>query len=236
MEIYPLIFALTRCSARLVRMAAKKGVERPYHWGEELEGELLAAAVKLVEPLGIAGLSTREVARIVGVSHAAPTHYYPDRLSMAAAVAGVGFERMHDTIERSVTETRDRPPEKLLAACSAYVEFALRNRGLYRTMYAAELSERLNSLTRSAAKRDRHFENLAQLKARVFSLIVDIVRDGQDRGAFRKGRADDLSRVATALSHGLAREFLDEGLGSRIDRLEHARHVTALIMAGLEPR
>jgi AcrR family transcriptional regulator len=217
-------------------MARKTVADRPYHWGEELEGELIAAAVKLVEPVGIAALSAREVARVVGVSHAAPMHYFPDRLALAAAVAGFGFERMYDAIVSALDETRDRPSEKLLAACNAYIEFGLKNRGLYRTMYAAELAERLNSLGGVVGKGTDYFANLAQLKAKVFNLFVEIVRNGQERGAFRRGRADDIARAATAASHGLAREFLDEGLGSRIDRLAHARQVIGFILTGLEPR
>lgn len=217
-------------------MAAKGSDKRSYHWGEQLQGDLIAEALRLVEPLGIAGLSAREVARGVGVSHAAPTYYFPDRLALAAAVAGVGFERMHDAIATAVSEARNKPAEKLLAASTAYVEFALGNRGLYRTMYAPELAERLNELTPAKGKGADHFINLAQLKARVFSLFVEIVREGQSSGSFRRGKADDLARLATASAHGLAREFLDEGLGARIDRLAHARQVFGLVLSGLESR
>jgi hypothetical protein len=55
-------------------------------------------------------------------------------------------------------------------------------------------------------------------------------------GVFRKGKADDLARLATAAAHGLARQFIDEGLGARIDRLAHARQVFSLMLGGLEVR
>jgi AcrR family transcriptional regulator len=217
-------------------MSTKRSGKRPYHRGEELQGELVAEAVRQVEPLGIGGLSTREVARAVGVSHAAPKHYFPDKLALGAAVAGVGFERMHAAIVAAVSEARSKSSEKLLAACGAYVEFALRNRGLYRTMYAAELAESLNDLRDAPGKGSDDFSDLAQLKAQAFSLFVEIVRDGQAQGAFRRGRSDDLARIATALAHGLSREFLDEGLGSRIDRIAHARQIFGLALTGLEAR
>ncbi len=214
-------------------MAGRKSQKKPYHRGEQFREELVDEAVRQVEPLGIAGLSTREVARALGVSHAAPTHYFSDKVSLAAAVAGAGFERMHDAIANVVADARDKPAERLLGACGAYVEFALGHRGLYRTMYAAELAERLNE---SSSGTDGVFFNLSQLKARVFSQFVEIVREGQASGAFRRGRADDLARLATAAGHGLAREFIDEGLGSRIDRIAHARQVFGLVLSGLEAR
>src|SRR5687767_12000403 len=101
-----------------------------YHWGEQLRDDLVKEALRQVEPLGIAGLSAREVARAVGVSHAAPGHYFPDRPSLAAAVATAGYEQLYEDITRAVEHSRNRPAEKLLAACTAYVEFALEKPGL----------------------------------------------------------------------------------------------------------
>lgn len=202
---------------------------RSYHWGEQLQQALIDAALRLVEPMGIGALSTREVARTVGVSHAAPRHYFSDKMALVAAVAAVGFERMYVVIARAVKRAGDHPSEQIVTAGMAYVDFALENRGLFRTMYAPELSEPLEQPR-------GHFANLAQLKARVFGLFVEIVREGQARREFRPGRPDDLARGVTAMANGLSHEFIDEGLGSRIDRAAHAREVLALILTGLEAR
>lgn len=207
-----------------------------YHWGDRLRGDLIAEALRQVEPLGISALSAREVARAVGVSHAAPAHYFPDKLSFAAAVATAGYERMYDHIERALADVRNRASEKLVAACTAYVEFALNKPGLYRSMYAAELAERQNNRDAPGTKKDDNIAALLEIKGRTYSLFVEIVREGQTGGAFRKGRADDLARLATAAAHGLARQFIDEGLGARIDRLAHARQVFNLMLGGLEMR
>ncbi|MEO8578222.1 MAG: TetR/AcrR family transcriptional regulator [Gemmatimonadales bacterium] len=217
-------------------MPRKQPEDRPYHWGEKLRSDLIAEAVRQVEPWGMGRLSTREVAKVVGVSHAAPNHYFANRLALAAAVAGVGFERMYDAITVAVTDARNRPSEQLLAACIAYIDFALKNPGLYRTMYAADLAERLNDSPRGMRQGTDWFSNLSQLKARVFGLFVELVRDGQSRDVFRRGKPDDVARVATALSHGLAREFLDEELGSRIDRIAHAKQVLGVMLTGIEIR
>jgi AcrR family transcriptional regulator len=207
-----------------------------YHWGDRLRGDLIEEALRQVEPLGIAGLSAREVARAVGVSHAAPAHYFPDKVSFAAAVATAGYERLYDHIDRAVGQARNRASEKLVTACTAYVEFALGRPGLYRSMYAPELVERQNNRPASRKGKDDNIAGLLEIKGRTFALFVEIVREGQAAEVFRKGKADDLARLATAAAHGLARQFIDEGLGARIDRLAHARQVFNLMLGGLEVR
>jgi AcrR family transcriptional regulator len=207
-----------------------------YHWGEQLRDDLVKEALRQIEPLGIAGLSAREVARAVGVSHAAPSHYFPDRLAFAAAVAAAGYEQLYENITRAVEHARNRPADRLLAACTAYVEFALDKPGLYRSMYGPELIEGQNRGSREKGKGVDYFANLLEIKGRTFAVFVEIVREGQAAGVFRKGKADDLARLATAAAHGLARQFIDEGLGARIDRLAHARQVFSLMLGGLEVR
>jgi AcrR family transcriptional regulator len=207
-----------------------------YHWGEQLRDDLVKEALQQVEPFGIASLSAREVARAVGVSHAAPGHYFPDRLSFAAAIATAGYEQLYAEITKAVEGSRNRPVDRLLAACTAYVEFALEKPGLYRSMYAPELIEGQSRSSRSREKREDPFANLLEIKGRTFAVFVEIVREGQGAGVFRKGKADDLARLATAAAHGLARQFIDEGLGARIDRLAHARQVFTLMLGGLEVR
>jgi AcrR family transcriptional regulator len=217
-------------------MAAGKGEppKKSYHWGDTLPAALINEAMRRVEPLGHHSLSTREVARAVGVSHAAPKHYFSDKLALVAAVAAAGFERLHQEIIRAIATERDHPADQLVAAGMAYVGFALENRGLYRTMFAPELSEAVEDLPQSTSERADDLKNLFQLKAKVFSLFVEIVREGQARKQFRAGRPDDLARGVTAIANGLSHEFIDEGLGARIDRAAHARQVFGVLLTGLE--
>jgi len=217
-------------------MPPRKGEppKKSYHWGESLPDALIDEAMRRVEPLGHHSLSTREVARAVGVSHAAPKHYFSDKLALVAAVAAAGFERLYQEIVHAIERERDHPADRLVAAGMAYVGFALENRGLYRTMFAPELSDAVEAPPRSTSEGGDHFENLLRLKAKVFSLFVEIVREGQARKEFRPGRPDDLARGVTAIANGLSHEFIDEGLGSRIDRAAHARQVFGVLLTGLE--
>jgi AcrR family transcriptional regulator len=110
---------------------------RPYHHGN-LRAALLDAAERSVEELGTEQLSLRELARIVGVSHAAPRSHFPDRQALLDALAERGFERlaaaMRDAHEGAGPEFGDR----LQATATAYVDFASRNPALLDLMYAGK--------------------------------------------------------------------------------------------------
>jgi AcrR family transcriptional regulator len=65
----------------------------PYHHGN-LRAALLDAAECSVEEQGAEQLSLRELARAVGVSHAAPRSHFPDRQALLDALAERGFDRL----------------------------------------------------------------------------------------------------------------------------------------------
>ncbi len=64
-----------------------------YHHGD-LRRALIAAAVEMVEQVGPEAFTLREVARRIGVSHAAPYRHFKTRHEVLVAVAAAGFERL----------------------------------------------------------------------------------------------------------------------------------------------
>ena len=82
----------------------------------------------------------REVARRAGVSHRAPYNHFPEKLDLLAAVAAVGFDRLHDGLARATAGIDD--PEALLdVICRTYVRLGLENPALYRLMFGPVLSD-----------------------------------------------------------------------------------------------
>jgi AcrR family transcriptional regulator len=57
--------------------------DRPYHHGD-LAASLRTAARAILEKEGLSALSLRSVARLAGVSHAAPYRHYPSREASAS--------------------------------------------------------------------------------------------------------------------------------------------------------
>src|SRR5258706_529025 len=69
--------------------------KRAYHHGN-LRQALIDAALELIEQRGVPALTLREVARRVGVTHAAPHRHFADRAALVAAVAEQGFRGLVD--------------------------------------------------------------------------------------------------------------------------------------------
>ena len=105
----------------------------PYHHGD-LAKALLTEAARVVETEGVPALTLRELARRLGVSHAAPAHYFPDKAALLAELAAEGFEELADELESG--ERRGRTPlARLRETGRGYVRFAIRKPGHYRVMF-----------------------------------------------------------------------------------------------------
>jgi len=77
--------------------------ERPYHHGN-LRAALLAAAEQTLSQEGAGELSLRELARQVGVSHAAPRRHFAGKQALLDALAEDGFERLGDGLRTALAE------------------------------------------------------------------------------------------------------------------------------------
>src|SRR3954467_5550614 len=94
--------------------AAEMARPRPYHHGN-LREELLREGERALESGGAAGLSLREVARAIGVSHAAPRRHFADKQALLDALAEAGFARLGADLDRVVDEAGPGSGEQLAA-------------------------------------------------------------------------------------------------------------------------
>lgn len=107
----------------------------PYHHGD-LRRNLLEVALRILEREGEAGLGLRDLARVVGVSPAAPYRHFDSRAALLEALAVIGFQRFSAAME-SVPQSN---PDNLLEAMGkTYVLFALDNANLFRLMFSPQL-------------------------------------------------------------------------------------------------
>lgn len=119
--------------------------DRPYHHGH-LRAALLDAAVARLAEEPPSALSLRQLARDVGVSHAAPTHHFGDKNGLLVAVATQGFELLRGALAAAWDETAD-----FLEVGVAYVVFAVEHPVHFGLMFgpdlagAAELDEQRRS-------------------------------------------------------------------------------------------
>jgi len=109
---------------------------RPYRHGN-LPAALVATARQILDESGMQAVGLRETARRVGVSATAAYRHFASKEDLLASVAAEGFRELGAAMEGAA-----RGPNPLGRAGLAYVEFARRNRGLFRLMFGPVLAER----------------------------------------------------------------------------------------------
>ncbi len=114
---------------------------QPYHHGN-LRPVLVDTAVELARTTGPDGVVLREVARRAGVSHNAAYRHFADRAALLAEVS----DRAMSDLERAMLTRIDAVPltdpvaraaERLRETGRAYVDFALREPGLFAVAFTA---------------------------------------------------------------------------------------------------
>lgn len=113
----------------------------PYHHGN-LSDALVGAAVEVVREGGPEALSLRELARRVGVSHAAAYRHFADREALVDVVAERALVALVATIHRRLESVPDADEvtvarRRLMGIGAGYVEFALAESGLFRLLFTA---------------------------------------------------------------------------------------------------
>lgn len=114
-------------------MTGESPSRRAYHHGD-LRRALLAAAAAVIEESGPTALSLRDLARRVGVSHAAPAHHFGDKKGLLTALAVEGFTRLGQRLHRAWEEGGS-----LLEVGVAYLRFAVDHRAHFEVMFRPEL-------------------------------------------------------------------------------------------------
>ena len=110
-----------------------------YHHGN-LRRALLDEALVLIAEKGVEGLSLREVATRVGVSHAAPYHHFADKTALVHALAHEGMSLMDDRMAAAEDAAGSDPTARLLGVGMAYVSFAVERPDYYAAMNAPEIN------------------------------------------------------------------------------------------------
>ncbi len=153
----------------------------PYHHGN-LRSALLEQAERTVEARGASALSLRELAREVGVSHAAPRRHFPGRQALFDALGETGFERLGDDLARAAEDAGKSFDARLHALAQTYVAFATRHAVLVELMFAGK--HRVGA------------DRLRQSADRAVATPLRVIAEAQASGELPDG---DPGRIATAV-------------------------------------
>lgn len=181
-----------------------------YHHGDA-RNALLRAAAGLIETVGAAGLSLRQVAERAGLSRQAPYNHFADKEALLAEVVREGFERLGATVGGMETS-----PDALARAADAYIGFAQASPALFRLMFSRELVD-LSRFPQAAAAADAA---CGKLDAMVAAIATE-------------GDVPDLSLAAWCLVHGYATLCIETDLEGGERRAERGRLFAWIIQAAV---
>lgn len=173
------------------------GRPKRYHHGD-LRSALMAAAVAVVAEEGVDAVRVADLARLVGVSGAAPFRHFPTRTALLVAVAEEGARRMVAALGEAAAAHED-PLTAQQARGAAYVRFAVEHPGYFRLLSRPEI------LAESELLRGMNAASQAEMEA--------VLGRTQGTAAPAVARRSAGLLAAQALTYGLARMVVDGLLG-----------------------
>ena len=189
----------------------------PYHHGN-LREALLARAKEFVEHAGVEGLSLRQLARDLGVSHAAPGKHFRDKQALLDALALDGFRELNARMTAGSEAAGDHR-SRFVRIAGTYVDFAVSHPVLLAVMHSTkhhpDASDELRSIGEAGMR-----------------IARELITEAQDAGELASGDVERLALVCFVSLHGAALlaagNLLD---GASVDDLTVA--TTDLLWAGM---
>lgn len=204
------------------RTTTTKKKKKSYHHGD-LRRALITSAVALISERERAEFTLRELAKQLGVTHAATYHHFKDKDDLLAAVAEDGFHSLRDYVERAVELVPDNPILRLRASASAYIEFAFEHPAHFRVMYARDYDDE----ERFPAAKRASDENAA--------FVNSFWESAAQKGYYRTADLEEYNVASWALIHGLAMLYIN-GLIERPKELtlsEFSSRITRHLFVGI---
>jgi AcrR family transcriptional regulator len=187
---------------------------RSYHHGNLRSALLEAAEAALATG---SDLSLRELARQVGVSHAAPRRHFADKQALLDALAEDGFHRLGTQLRAAVADGDFEA--RLLRFARSYVAFAVEHAALLDLMWAGK--HRLDAVRVASDE--------------AFTAPLALISEGQATGEVVSGDTEAVATVAVATLHGLA-AMVNNGMLAAADLDEVVPATVQRLLLGLRPR
>lgn len=200
----------------------KKG----YHHGA-LHSALIEASIALAREGGPDRVILREAARAAGVSHSAAYRHFADREALLAAVSGYARNELAAEMRRRVNRASG-PRKRLRAVGAAYIDFALNQRGLFRTAFTSHPA---------TSGDDAHGRSADADTAEPYEILSQVLDEAEAAGLLDAGRRPGAEIGVWSAVHGLASLLIDGPLGTSPGAVKFATaQVFDLIDSGLLKR
>ena len=166
-----------------------------YHHGN-LREALVQAALAMIAERGVPGFAIAELARILGVSAAAPYRHFRDRDALLAELARRGFEGLEADLANAAKAAGANPVVALERCAQAHLAFAAREAAVYSTMFDQQLP--ISAHPELLSARDAAFQVLRR--------VADAACDHSH--APRRPPPQMVALHVWSLTHGIASLFL----------------------------
>jgi AcrR family transcriptional regulator len=194
-------------------------VDRRYHHGD-LRAALLTQAEATLRASGVEGLSLRELARAVGVSHGAPRRHFEDKAALLEALVAEGFHRLGAAMAAAAEPDGRGFATILNDVAVAYVRFATDNPALVDLMSGS-----------------RYLANasvpLVNARAASFAPVRRLVEMGQSSGELAAGDVRRIETLLFATLHGIATMANNKMIDAFDDQLIF--DAVGVLLTGLAP-
>lgn len=168
--------------------------------GARLREEIVEAAVALLDETGDeTSVTLRAVARRVGIAAPSIYRHFADQPGIMLAVVQRAFAELEEELRAGLAAAGDGPRARLFGVCRAYLDFAQKHPGRYRTMFGGLWMPDLAASSLTEA--DMHALGRSSL-----DVLVEVLDGCVAAGV---ATSSDLSADAVALwvgLHGLAHQ------------------------------
>jgi len=171
------------------RTSAARG--NSYHHGN-LRLALMEAAIPVLRKKGVIGLSLRELAGNLGVSHGAPYRHFHNKTELLEGIAGVGYRELAGICSRSREKYPQDPRRQLFEAGLGYIQYVARNREIAHLMFGGVIS-----LPDCGS-------DLRQAMDAAIGGLAAIIENGKRAGLFGTQDTEDLVLTTLSTVHGLS--------------------------------
>ncbi|HTJ70346.1 MAG TPA: TetR/AcrR family transcriptional regulator [Actinospica sp.] len=191
-----------------------------YHHGD-LRAALLEQAGRTLREKGAAALSLRELARDLGVSHAAPSRHFKDRRALLDALAMVGFERMGAAMAKADPGPDASFRESMAAFGLASVQFAMAEPELMGLMYSRKYDTDA-------------FDEMHEAWMRLAAPVYAAIAEGQRAGDVHEGDIERIAFAAFFTVHGVS-NLASVGMIPEDEIPQALEDALDLVVKGLKP-